>query len=107
MSKEIYLPNELWIEIYEYNPLHREMYQKVLLELKQTSTQRLCNDANNLECETCFHANINNHYYDTCYWKNRGWCSVKCGSLNWPHACDFCVLCNADKTWCSCKKIRT
>jgi len=102
MTKKIYLPREMWTQIYQYNPEHRPVYKKVLHEMKQKSTQRLCKDVNNIECETCFHENINSNYNTDSDWKNRGWCNVKCGSLNWPHACDFCVICNADETWCSC-----
>ena len=46
--------------------------------------------------------NINKIYDDTDFWENRGWCNVKCGSLNWPHSCDLCLICGASKKWCDC-----
>ena len=52
--------------------------------------------------EIVLHKSIHPIYSDDKYWKERGWCSVKCCSLNWPHACNFMECCNADPEYCFC-----
>jgi hypothetical protein len=77
--------------------------KEVHAELLANCARRIVLYGDNEYDETCLHKSINPLFGDTKYWKNRGWCSVKCGSLNWPHRCDFCVKCNGDRSWCICK----
>jgi len=103
-KNNIYICEDLLILIYEFNPLHREKFKNVLNEMLTKCAKRLITDINNNLYETCLFENIHNIYLDKNFWKNKGWCSVKCGSLNWPHSCDLCLFCGADEIWCDCNK---
>ena len=96
------LCDDIKFYIWSFDPLHRENLKKVTTELIKKCVQRNVSDYRDDICETCLHENLHKHYNDDDFWKNRGWCNVKCGSLNWPHACDFCIICDCDKKWCSC-----
>jgi hypothetical protein len=52
--------------------------------------------------EVVYHKSINSNYDNDDFFEKRGYCNVKCNSVNWPHACDFCVICNIGKKWCKC-----
>jgi len=100
------LCSELWTYIYTFDPLHRENLNKVLFELLSNCVRRLVTDCDDVMVETCLHKNVNSIYATTEYWQNRGWCNVKCGSLNWPHDCGYCIYCNADETFCDCNYLK-
>ena len=99
-----YLCKDLCILIYEFNPLHRDQFKNVLNEMLKKCSKRLVSDENDNLSEKCFFEHIHSIYSDENFWKNRGWCSIKCGSLNWPHSCDLCLFCGADEIWCDCNK---
>ena len=75
----------------------------VFKELLSNCARRMVTYGDNEYGETCYHRSIDKSFTSTEEWKRGGWCSVKCGSLNWPHRCDFCVKCNGDRSWCICK----
>lgn len=103
-KNSIYICKDLWILIYQFNPLHRKQFKNVLNQMMQKCTKRLIQDKKDNLTEHCFFENIHSICYDQNFWKNRGWCSIKCGSLNWPHSCDLCLFCGADEIWCDCNK---
>ena len=100
------LPLEILQIIYRYlhnlKPIHNELlsncvrrYYEVLSPIG-SQFQRI------YEYEAVIHKTIHPLYSNTKFWNECGWCSVKCGSLNWPHTCNFCLTCNADPDYCSC-----
>jgi hypothetical protein len=97
------LPSDIIILIYHY--LHD--LKKVHFELLSNCARRyieIFNYTNTqyISYEIALHKNIHAAYSDIESWKSCGWCSVKCGSINWPHVCNFCLICNADPDYCSC-----
>jgi hypothetical protein len=72
----------------------RERAARVHAELRSQCAHRL-------DDWTC-HAAIHPEFYATGWWKARGYCSVYCGSSNWPHTCDFTLCCGADREFCRC-----
>lgn len=105
-----FIPREIWYHIFSYDPLHRERTNLINNELLRKSRRRLgdfseISPNSIVSYEYTLHENIHADYKNISMWKSRGWCSVDCGALNIPHACDFCLFCDADEFWCTCKKV--
>lgn len=103
-----FFPNEIWNIINLFDPTYpHNILHKVHIELLQNCVRRDIEELDNtrthvIAYECTLHKNIHTIYSDIKYWKDRGWCTAKCGSLNWPHVCNFCLICNADPDYCSC-----
>ena len=105
MENNLCLPPEIWDIIYKI--LHNQNLRDVNNELLQNCARKYTCRYNRelkrkIHGEITLHKSIHPVFTNTEFWKRRGYCSVKCGSLNWPHSCDFCPICNADKEFCSC-----
>lgn len=100
-----YLPNDIIYIIYRYlhnlQPVHYELLsncsRREIEQLNKSNTSYI-------KYEIAYHKSIHKIYNNTTFWKDHGWCSVKCGSINWPHTCNFCLTCNADPDYCSCQQ---
>jgi hypothetical protein len=98
------LPLEIWQLIYYFMHDLRPVHQELLSNCARREVEVLDNDYNGgiNRFEMALHKSIHPLYSDTQYWKEHGYCSVKCWSFNWPHACNFCMTCNADPDYCTC-----
>ena len=97
------LPSDILILIYNYLHDLRKVHCELLSNCARRDIEQF-NDTNTeyISYEIALHKSIHEIYSDIISWKEHGWCSVKCGSINWPHACNFCLICNADPDYCSC-----
>jgi hypothetical protein len=97
------LPLEIQQIIYRYlhdlKPTHNELLSNCARHTVETlNITNTCIIAN----EITYHKSIHKIYNNTQFWKSHGYCSVKCQSSNWPHTCNFCLICNTDPDFCSC-----
>ena len=100
----IQLPKEVWDLIYSFDPTyHIFNLKQIHHELRNNCAIRcLTEPGTDYECQHAYHKSINPLYSDIRFWRTLGWCSIKCGSVNWPHSCDFCPVCGRGKEWCCC-----
>lgn len=92
------LPPEIWDRIYYFSHDLRGVHK----ELLTNCVRRRIQTRGNLYNEITYHKNINPLFKFDDFWKLHGYCNVKCGSLNWPHACNLCDVCNSDPEYCCC-----
>jgi hypothetical protein len=101
----IQLPKEVWNLIYSFDPTyHRFTLKQIHHELMNNCAIRCLREDGHTDYESqhVYHKGIHSLYSDDKFWQTLGWCSIKCGSVNWPHSCDFCPACGRGKEWCSC-----
>jgi hypothetical protein len=104
----VILPEEIWVIIYGYlHGLNTKMIHTELLENCSRHAIETLNDCNNIYVignEMIYHKSIHPIYNDRDFFKSRGYCSVKCQAMNWPHTCNFCYKCESDPDYCICDK---
>ena len=104
----IVLPEEILVIIYGYlHELNIKMIHKELLgNCSRHAIETLTNNNNNyvIGNEMIYHKSIHPIYNDRGFFKSRGYCSVKCQAMNWPHTCNFCYKCDSDPDYCVCDK---
>ena len=101
--QSLYIPPEIWQIIYRYLHDLRPIHNELLCNCARHAIETL-NKANTfiIGNEIVYHKSIHKIYNNTEIFKSRGYCSVKCQATNWPHPCNFCLICNEDPDYWSC-----
>ncbi len=105
-----YLPPEIWDIIFKYvwelniKDVHHELKSQCIMKHREQIEWYRNGDPMVVGYYVFLHESIHDIARDDMFWKNRGWCSAKCDSLNWPHVCSICSKCECDPVFCECEK---